>query len=149
MTNHRHHKLAGRERVLEMLAILQLGVCGRCGRARYATRRTARHAARISAPGARLRAYRCGDAWHLTSPPRHPQRITPPVTLVQGLRADGAGLDRLAGGERAYRCFGSGQSDAPHPAAHRSGRRSGPDPLADAPSTPTPPPSHAACGGGR
>ncbi|HLU75683.1 MAG TPA: hypothetical protein VKZ82_26140 [Nonomuraea sp.] len=51
MTDHRHHKPAGRNRVLEMLAILQLGLCGRCGRARYLTRRTARHAARIAAPG--------------------------------------------------------------------------------------------------
>lgn len=140
------------DRVLELLAILQLGLCGRCGRACYATRRTARHAARIAAPGARLRAYRCGyrgdGAWHLTSPPHRPQHINPPVTLVQGLCAGGAGLDRRGAGERAYRCSGPGQSDGPHPAAHSSGRRSGPDPLADAPSTP-PALTRTACGGGR
>ncbi|MEU8342418.1 hypothetical protein AB0C74_12035 [Spirillospora sp. NPDC048832] len=81
MTKNRCSRQAGCERVLEMLAILQLGLCGRCGRARYTTRRTARHAARIAAPGIRLRAYRCGDAWHLTSPSGRPQHITPPVTM--------------------------------------------------------------------
>jgi hypothetical protein len=140
------------DRVLELLAILQLGLCGRCGRACYATRRTARRAARIGAPGARLRAYRCGyrcdGAWHLTSPPHRPQHITAPVTLVQDPQADGAGLDRRGAVERAYRCSGPGQSDGPHLAAHASGRRSGPDPLVDAPSSP-PAPTCMTCGGGR
>ncbi|GAA1836289.1 hypothetical protein GCM10009735_84690 [Actinomadura chokoriensis] len=81
MTQNRHSGQAGRNRVLEMLAILQIGLCGRCGRARYTTRRTARHAARIAAPGIRLRAYRCGDAWHLTTPPGRRQFIAPPVTV--------------------------------------------------------------------
>jgi hypothetical protein len=81
MIKNRHSRQAGRNRVLEMLAILQIGLCGRCGRARYATRRRARQAVRIAAPGVRLRAYRCGDAWHLTSPPGRPQHITPPVTI--------------------------------------------------------------------
>ncbi len=81
MTENRHRRQAGRHRGLEMLAILQTGLCGRCGRARYATRRTARQAVRIAAPGVRLRADRCGDAWHLTSPPGRPQHITPPVTM--------------------------------------------------------------------
>lgn len=104
MTANRHGMRAGRNRVREMLATLQIGLCGRCGRARYATRRTARHAARIAAPGPWLRAYRCGDAWHLISPPQRPQCITPPVTLVQVPRAGRAGLDRRNGDERAYGC---------------------------------------------
>ncbi|MFC4912254.1 hypothetical protein [Actinomadura gamaensis] len=70
----------GRDRTVELLADLQLGLCGRCGRARYATRRQARRAARIGMPGRRLRAYRCADAWHLTSHSR-PQYTAPPVTL--------------------------------------------------------------------
>jgi hypothetical protein len=90
----------GRDRSVEMLASLQLGLCGRCGRARYATRRQARHAARIAAPGVRLRAYQCGDDWHLTSPPGRPQHIVPPVTVCQ-IRA-AAGLDLRARGERVY-----------------------------------------------
>lgn len=81
MTKDRCSRQVRRNRVLEMLSILQLGLCGRCGRARYTTRRTARHAARIAAPGVRLRAYRCGDAWHLTSPAGRPQHITAPVTV--------------------------------------------------------------------
>ncbi|MEO3829901.1 tyrosine-type recombinase/integrase [Actinomadura sp. B10D3] len=48
----------GGDRVAEVLAGLQLGLCGACGRARYGSRRQARHAARVGAPGVRLRAYR-------------------------------------------------------------------------------------------
>lgn len=92
-----HRQRQGRNRVLEMLDILQLGLCGRCGRARYTTRRTARHAARVAAPGTRLRAYRCDDAWHLTSPPEQSQFIAPPVTVPQ------VGLDLLGRGKRRYR----------------------------------------------
>ena len=96
--NHRiHDSRVGRDRVREMLAILQLGLCGRCGRARYATRRTARHAARIAAPGTRLRAYRCGEAWHLTAPPGRPQFIAPPVTVPD------VGLDLPGQDKRRYR----------------------------------------------
>lgn len=71
----------GNQRVLELLAELKTGLCGRCGRARYATRGQARRAARIAVPGRRLRAYRCGDVWHLTSHSR-PQWIAAPVTLA-------------------------------------------------------------------
>ncbi|WP_395977223.1 hypothetical protein [Actinomadura sp. 1N219] len=101
MTANRHGERVGRNRVLEMLAILQTGLCGRCGRARYATRRNARHAARIAAPGTRLRAYRCGDAWHLTTPPGRPQFIAPPVTVPRTrpwIRLDLHGRD-----QRRYR----------------------------------------------
>src|SRR5690606_8509731 len=82
MNKQAHRRQRARNRVLEMLAILQLGLCGRCGRARYATRRTARRAARIAAPGTRLRAYPCGDSWHLTTPPGRPQLVAPPVTVL-------------------------------------------------------------------
>lgn len=137
MTDHRHHKPAGRNRVLEMLAILQLGLCGRCGRARYLTRRTARHAARIAAPGTRLRAHRCGDAWHLTVPAGRPQLIAPPVTTVQETVPVRRGLDRRGEGERRY-----GRSAPAGPARPRgrrrpSGGRSGSDPLEDARDTRT------------
>ncbi|CNG13598.1 Uncharacterised protein [Mycobacterium tuberculosis] len=101
MTKNRHSGQAGRNRVLEMLTILQLGLCGRCGRAHYATRRTARHAARIATPGTRLRAYQCGDTWHLTTPPGRPQFIAPPVTLPRIRTRDG--LDLRGRGERPCR----------------------------------------------
>ncbi|MEU5993878.1 hypothetical protein ABZ806_33315 [Spirillospora sp. NPDC047418] len=101
MTKHSHEKPAGRNRVVEMLAVLQLGLCGRCGRARYPTRRTARHAARIAAPGTRLRAYRCGDTWHLTTPPGRRQYITPPVTVP--CTSLGTRLDLHGRGKRRYR----------------------------------------------
>ncbi|WUH98755.1 hypothetical protein OHR68_35440 [Spirillospora sp. NBC_00431] len=94
-----------------MLAILQLGLCGRCGRARYATRRTARHAARVAVPGIRLRAYRCRDAWHLTSPAGRPQFITPPVTMLSArpqTRLDRKRRDMQLGFDRRHskRCNG-------------------------------------------
>ena len=41
--------------------------CPACGKRSYATRSAARLTARIAHPGRRLRAYRCGDRWHLTS----------------------------------------------------------------------------------
>lgn len=107
----------GNQRVLELLAVLQMGLCGRCGRARYATRSQARRAARIGMPGRRLRAYRCGDAWHLTSHSR-PQWIAGPVTLAPHFSTrkgagkslafprpsadERGGLDLDRGGERAY-----------------------------------------------
>lgn len=40
--------------------------CPDCGKIRYFTRKLARRAAR-RIPGPRLRAYRCGSFWHLTS----------------------------------------------------------------------------------
>lgn len=101
MTPQRHGRSRKADRVLEMLAWLQLGLCGRCGRARYDSRRSARRAARIAAPGIRLRAYQCGDAWHLTTPAGRPQFIAPPVTL-SGTRTR-AGLDLRGRGKRSYR----------------------------------------------
>jgi len=96
MNKQAHRRQRARNRVLEMLAILQLGLCGRCGRARYATRRTAR----IAAPGTRLRAYPCGDNWHLTTPPDRPQLIAPPVTMLPA-RA-GRSLDLQRRDKRRY-----------------------------------------------
>ncbi|TYB40815.1 hypothetical protein [Actinomadura chibensis] len=123
------------ERVGEMLAVLQLGLCGRCGRASYETRRTARHAARIVAPGVRLRAYRCGSpagsqAWHLTSVTGHRQHITPPVTLPRYATPVRASLDRRGPDERAYPRPGTDADQCG--AADVSGRRGSPDPLEEA-----------------
>lgn len=121
----------GRDCGVEMLASLQLGLCGRCGRARYATRRHARHAARIAAPGTRLHAYRCSTSWHLAAPAGTPQLITPPVTPVQHPATAGRrGLDRRCEGERAYRRSGLERRGRPQDAPRRS-RRSGTDPLED------------------
>jgi hypothetical protein len=145
------------DRVRELLAVLQLGLCGRCGRARYATRTDARRAARIAAPGNRLRAYRCGTSWHLTTPAGTPQLITPPVTPVQHPAAAGRrGLDRRRGGERAYRRSGLERRGGPQDAPRRS-RRGGTDPLEDTHDHTTPargrPPARRrslwAAGGGR
>lgn len=102
-------KRIGLSRAVEMLLILQSGLCGRCGRARYSTRRTACHAARIAAPGKRLRAYRCGDAWHLSAPPGRPQVIDPPVTMP--LVRQGRGLDLRGQDERRYRIRHRSQHD--------------------------------------
>ncbi|MFV2179628.1 hypothetical protein ACFHW2_41110 [Actinomadura sp. LOL_016] len=115
-----------------MLALLQLGMCGWCGRARYETRRTARHAARVAAPGVRLRAYRCGTAWHLTSPNGHRQHITAPVTLPPRTARGGGGLDRPCGDERGYRRPGPDDRTRPQETAGMVVRRGGPDPLEDA-----------------
>lgn len=120
MTVSRHGRQTGHQRILEMLAILQLGLCGRCGRACYASRRTARHAVRIAAPGTRLRAYQCGDTWHLTAPPGRPQFIAPPVTLPY-VRSWNR-LDLHGRGKRRYqnRRGPRGGSHTPRP-SHRLG----------------------------
>ena len=94
MSQNRRPQKPAHKRALEMLAILQLGLCGRCGRARYATRRTARHAARIAAPGTRLRAYPCGGNWHLTTPPGQPQLVAPPVTVLPARSGRSLALQR-------------------------------------------------------
>lgn len=127
----------GFDRVAEVLAGLQLGLCGACGRARYGSRRQARHAARVAAPGVRLRAYRCGNAWHLTSPGA-PQFIAPPVTVLQSPEPHRRrGLDRRGGDERAYRRSGlHGHGRPQNVAGHRS-HRSATDPLEDAHATHT------------
>jgi hypothetical protein len=43
------------------------GQCPVCGKVRYLSRREAREAAARAHPGQRMRAYRCGGYWHLTS----------------------------------------------------------------------------------
>ncbi|OLT34040.1 hypothetical protein BJF79_33850 [Actinomadura sp. CNU-125] len=128
--NHRHDLVP--EPVGHMLALLQLGMCGRCGRARYETRRTARHAARIAAPDTRLRAYRCGTAWHLTSPNGHPQHITAPVTLPPCSARDRVGLDRPRRDERRYPRPDPGESARFQHLVDAPVHRGGPDPLVDA-----------------
>jgi hypothetical protein len=40
------------------------GCCKECGRVRYASKRTAKAAARQIHPGKKLRAFECGDYWH-------------------------------------------------------------------------------------
>jgi len=127
-----HPQRPARNRVLEMLAILQMGLCGRCGRARYATRRTARHAARIAAPATRLRAYRCGDTWHLTVPAGRPQFIAPPVTTVQETGRGMGGLDQRRRGERRYGRFAPAGPTRPRSRRRPPWSRSGSDPLEDA-----------------
>ncbi|GGV45156.1 hypothetical protein GCM10010182_81960 [Actinomadura cremea] len=131
-----------------MLALLQLGMCGRCGRARYETRRTARHAARIAAPGTRLRAYRCGTAWHLTSPNGRPQHITAPVTLPSRSACDRVGLDRPRRDERRYRRPGPDDRTRLQETAGVVVRRGRPDPLEDAHDT-HPHPRTRGAGGAR
>lgn len=44
---------------------LNLGHCPDCGKTRYATRRRARRAAKVFHPGNAMRAYQCGDFWHI------------------------------------------------------------------------------------
>ncbi|WP_433476531.1 hypothetical protein ACQPZP_05450 [Spirillospora sp. CA-142024] len=127
----------GGDRVAEMLAGLQLGLCGACGRARYGSRRQARHAARVAAPGVRLRAYRCGRAWHLTSPGA-PQFIAPPVTVLQPPGPHWRrGLDRRGGDERAYRRSGLQGHGRPQDVACRLSHLDDTDPLEDAHATHT------------
>jgi hypothetical protein len=120
---HSRVRRTGGDRVTELLGWLQLGVCGRCGRARYLSRREARHAARIAAPGARLRAYRCGTFWHLTTPAGRPQLVAPPVTVPPPRVRQVRGLDLGHRGERAY---GGRRSGVPITKRGRSaGRRPG------------------------
>lgn len=137
------------DRVAELLGVLQLGLCGRCGRARYETRRTARHAARIAAPGTRLRAYRCGTAWHLTSPTGHRQHITPPVTLPPAPDRARVGLDGRDRDERRYRRPGPDDHADRRGTADASGRRGSPDPLEESGDTDPPRPRLRSAGGGR
>ncbi|MBE1533261.1 hypothetical protein H4W34_003094 [Actinomadura algeriensis] len=132
-----------------MLALLQLGMCGRCGRARYETRRTARHAARIAAPGIRLRAYRCGTAWHLTSPTGHRQHIAPPVTLPPARGCRRVGLDGRDRDERRYRRPDPDEHADRHGTAGASGRRGSPDPLEETRDTDPTRPRLRSAGGGR
>lgn len=41
--------------------------CAECGKVGYPSRDIAKQVARIRYPGSLLRAYKCGDLWHLTS----------------------------------------------------------------------------------
>ncbi|WP_143591592.1 hypothetical protein [Thermoactinospora rubra] len=92
----------GRDRVAELLDRLQLGACLACGRATYRTRRHARHAARIAAPGVRLRACRCGEFWHLAAPAGRPPWTAWPVTVCALRSPARSGLDLRAEDERSY-----------------------------------------------
>jgi hypothetical protein len=47
--------------------LLSHGTCPVCGKIRYASRASARKAGSVLFTGTRLRAYRCGTWWHLTS----------------------------------------------------------------------------------
>lgn len=44
---------------------LAVGICPVCGKRSYTSRRAARRAARALHPAAVLRAYRCGQHWHV------------------------------------------------------------------------------------
>ncbi|GAA4132263.1 hypothetical protein GCM10022416_11860 [Actinomadura keratinilytica] len=117
---HRREQRNGADRAAELLAWLQLGTCARCGRARYPSRREARQAARLAAPGVRLRAYRCGTSWHLTTPAGRPQLIAPPVTVAPQQGRQVRGLDLGHRGERAY---GGRRPDVPIAKRDRPARR--------------------------
>lgn len=51
-----------------MAGVRHLGVCECCGKLRYSDRREAKRAARLMHPEEHLRAYRCGDYWHVGHP---------------------------------------------------------------------------------
>lgn len=44
--------------------------CPACGKRAYSTRKEARRAARAISPSDALRAYQCGDVWHIGHTPR-------------------------------------------------------------------------------
>lgn len=46
------------------------GYCRTCGKHRFPSRRVAKQAARLLYPGEALRAYACGDSWHIGHTPR-------------------------------------------------------------------------------
>lgn len=46
------------------------GRCDACGKLRYASRKLARAAAKARHQDSRMRAYRCGDWWHVGHRPR-------------------------------------------------------------------------------
>lgn len=47
-----------------------LGACAECGKQRYRSRTAARKAARRLYPGEALRAYQCGEYWHIGHTPQ-------------------------------------------------------------------------------
>jgi hypothetical protein len=44
-----------------------LATCPDCGKRGYISKRAAKQAAGVLYPGTRMRVYRCGDMWHMTS----------------------------------------------------------------------------------
>ena len=48
----------------------QIGTCPSCGKYNYASRRDAKRAGRAFHPAGLMRAYRCGQFWHVTSAAR-------------------------------------------------------------------------------
>ena len=48
-------------------AQLPIATCPDCGKQAYTSKGSAKNAARVLYPGQRVRAYRCGEWWHLTS----------------------------------------------------------------------------------
>ncbi|GAA3239717.1 hypothetical protein GCM10010468_76000 [Actinocorallia longicatena] len=129
-TYSRAHHEPNADRATEVLAWLQLGTCGRCGRARYLNRREARRAVRIAAPGERLRAYRCDEAWHLRAAVGHVEKAGSPVVVGRPRTGRRTWLDlaerveRSCGGRRDGR--GNGPCNQPrrrpgnHPASNDS-----------------------------
>ena len=57
--------MKGRRKALRPIeADRHFGSCKKCGRVRYASKRTAKAAARQLHPGQHLRAFQCGHYWH-------------------------------------------------------------------------------------
>lgn len=48
---------------------LWIGLCEVCGKRTFASRRAAKKAARFWFPGEALRAYQCGEHWHIGHTP--------------------------------------------------------------------------------
>jgi hypothetical protein len=56
------------DRAAEIVRMLQVrSQCPSCKRRCYASRKTAKYAARLLYPGTHMGKYRCGGFWHLTS----------------------------------------------------------------------------------
>ena len=48
-------------------AQLPIATCAECGKRAYTSKTSAKNAARVLYPGERMRVYKCGQWWHLTS----------------------------------------------------------------------------------
>ena len=48
-------------------AQLPIATCADCGKRAYTSKGSAKNSARLLYPGQRMRVYRCGEWWHLTS----------------------------------------------------------------------------------
>ena len=58
----------GREqRRLSKAGAYAFATCGDCGKHGYVSKQQAKQAARSLYPGTRMRVYRCGTLWHMTS----------------------------------------------------------------------------------